>query len=261
MRILFVGLILSIGCTSGPHGDPLPPPDAGAPSTRLVEHQKGSDSSPSGYYSYVPAAYPGGNKWPLLVALHGIGENGNQTDELVKVLNTSIANLVKNNKNWPNTRPFVVLMPQHSGGDCPSADEIKAFITWGMANYDIDPKRVYLTGLSCGGIGAWAYLGQELDSQIAAMVPIAGDGKNAWNKQKCALGKVPIWAFHGDMDPTVNVSGTNVPMDGLATCPSPPRKEATKTIYPGVGHDSWDQTYNLSSGNDIYAWLLAHTHE
>lgn len=32
------------------------------------------------------------------------------------------------------------------------------------------------------------------------------------------------------------------------------------TIYPGVGHDSWTQTYNLSNPqNDIYAWLMTHT--
>ena len=240
--------------------DIAPALDAGVSSSRLVEHQKGSDSSPNGYYSYVPPSYPGGAKWPLLIALHGVGENGNQTTELVKVLNPGIGNLVKHDK-WPNNRPFIVLLPQHTGvNNCPNANEIKAFITWAMANYEVDQKRVYLTGLSCGAIGAWSYLGQELDSQIAALVPIAGNGKPAWGKQMCSLGKVPIWAFHGDADGTVNVSGTNVPMDGLAACPVPSRKDAIKTIYPGVGHNSWDQTYNLSSGHDIYSWMLMQVH-
>lgn len=120
---------------------------------------------------------------------------------------------------------------------------------------------MYLTGLSCGAIGSWAYLGDQLDSQIAAMVPIAGDGQGAWGSKQCELGKVAIWAFHGDADGTVGVNGTNVPMDGLAGCPSPPRKDAKKTIYPGVGHDSWDRTYDLSAGNDIYAWMLGITHD
>ncbi len=225
-----------------------PPADAGVSSTRVVEHQKGSDTSPNGYYSYVPPSYPGTSKWPLLIALHGVGENGNQTSELSKVLNPGIGALLKNNA-WPNTRPFIVLLPQHTGtNNCPNANEIKAFITWAMANYAVDTKRVYLTGLS------------ELDNQIAALVPIAGNGAPAWNSKMCLLGKVPIWAFHGDADTKVNVSGTNTPMNGLATCPVPPRKDAIKTIYPGVGHNSWDQTYNLSSGNDIYSWMLTQVH-
>lgn len=195
----------------------------------------------------------------MLFALHGIGENGDGNGQLANVLNAGIARLVHQDQ-WPEDRPFVVLAPQHPGGGCPSADEIKAFIAWGIQNYAIDPKRVYLTGLSCGGIGAWSYLGQELDSQIAAMVPIAGDGQGAWNAQKCNLGKVAIWAFHGDQDGTVGVAGTNVPMDGLAGCPAPPRLAAIKTIYPGVGHDSWDRTYDLSAGNDIYTWMLGVVH-
>ena len=32
------------------------------------------------------------------------------------------------------------------------------------------------------------------------------------------------------------------------------------TVYPGVGHDSWDRTYDLSAGHDIYSWLLTHEH-
>jgi len=120
---------------------------------------------------------------------------------------------------------------------------------------------VYLTGLSCGGIGSWAYLGKYLDAQLAAMVPIAADGASAWNSKGCDLAKVAIWAFHGDADGTVGVYGTNAPMDGLAGCASPPAKETKKTIYPGVGHNSWDMTYDLSAGHDIYAWMLGKAHD
>ena len=43
-------------------------------------------------------------------------------------------------------------------------------------------------------------------------------------------------------------------------CPSPPLIEAKLTIYPGVKHDSWTKTYDLSAGHDIYAWLLKFKH-
>jgi predicted esterase len=231
---------------------------AGGPSSsRLTAHPLGSTSATQGFYEYVPPGYPANGKVPLLVALHGIGENGDGTTQIDNVIHVGVGVLLSSNE-WPEDRPFVVLLPEHQNdGGCPSGQEIQSFIAWGMQNYDVDPKRIYLTGLSCGGIGAWAYLDLALDSQIAAMVPIAGDGQGAWAHRQCDLGKVPIWAFHGDADPTVNVAGTNVPLDGLATCASPPRKDAKKTIYPGVGHDSWDQTYDLMSGNDIYTWMLA----
>lgn len=235
-------------------------PDGTPSSTRLTARPLGSTDAPSGFYEYLPSGYTeDGAQWPLLVFTHGIGENGNGTDELGKVLATGLPDLIERDQ-WAVDRPFVVLMPQHPGGGCPSASEIADMIAYGIEAYAIDPRYVYLTGLSCGAIGAWNYLADNLDSQIAAMVPIAGDGRNAWNQQGCELGRVAIWGFHGDADGTVSVDGTNVPLDGLATCPQPPARPSQKTIYPGVGHNSWDMTYDLSAGHDIYAWMLQFSH-
>jgi hypothetical protein len=90
------------------------------------------------------------------------------------------------------------------------------------------------------------------------MVAIAGDGRGAWSRSMCELGRVSIWAFHGDADDVVAPAGTIEPTTALAACPSPPRRDLEVTIYPGVGHNSWTRTYDLSAGHDIYAWLLAH---
>jgi hypothetical protein len=234
-------------------------PEGGPSSTRLVERQLGTTTAPQGFLEYVPAGYPSKVKWPLLIAEHGVGENGNGTDQLKNVANTGVPAIMKYDK-WPDDRPFVVLMPQHPGGGCPGADEIQAFIAWGMANYEIDPRFVYLTGLSCGAIGSWTYVDKYLDAQVAAFVPIAGDGVGAWNNRGCELGKLAIWGFHGDADSVVGVNGTNVPLDGLMACPHPPALESKKTIYPNVGHDSWDMTYDLSAGNDVFTWMLGFQH-
>lgn len=231
-------------------------PNGGPSSERLADHENGTTTIGQGFYDYVPPGYPGAVKWPLLVALHGVGENGNGTTELNKVLNAGIAKLIAND-GWPVVRPFVVVMPQHTpGGACPGAAAIEAMIDYGMQNYEIDPRYVYLTGLSCGAIGSWGYLATHLDSQIAAMVPVAGNGSNAWDTVGCDLAKVAIWAFHGTADMTVYPVGTNYPMDNLAACPSPPALETKKTLYPDVGHNSWDRTYDLSAGHDIYTWML-----
>jgi predicted peptidase len=90
------------------------------------------------------------------------------------------------------------------------------------------------------------------------VVPICGNGIDAWNQRGCLLGNMPMWAFHGDADGTIPVQGSIVPVTGVAGCTSPVAADARLTIYPGVGHDSWTATYNLSAGHDIYAWFLTH---
>jgi hypothetical protein len=52
------------------------------------------------------------------------------------------------------------------------------------------------------------------------------------------------------------VAGSTDPIARLMACPSPPRKEMKLNVYPGVGHDSWSRTYDLSAGHDLYTWLL-----
>lgn len=127
-----------------------------------------------------------------------------------------------------------------------------------LLKYPVDPKRVYLAGHSCGAIAGWNYLGAKLGAQVAAAVLIAGDGRAAVNHRGCDLGQVPIWAFHGDFDGTVDPIGSVGPLNRLNACILPPPVDARLTIYPGVGHDSWSRTYDGSGDNDIYAWFLSH---
>jgi predicted esterase len=234
-----------------------PPPDTRPSSARHTQRPLGSSDAPQGYWEYLPPRYGDGNDHPLLVFLHGIGENGNGASELARVANNGPPRIIGRDQ-WPNERPFIVLSPQHPGGGCPGASEVHSFIAWAIAHYDVDPTRVYLTGLSCGAIGAFNYVGRYLDEQIAALVPIAGDGNGAWNAQGCELGRIAIWAFHGDADGVVGPSGSTTPMNNLIACPS--RRDARLTMYPGVGHDSWSRTYDLSAGHDIYTWMLGFTH-
>ncbi|MBL9103302.1 MAG: prolyl oligopeptidase family serine peptidase [Myxococcales bacterium] len=232
-------------------------PDDGLPPSA---HQKqvplGTSDALNGYLEYLPPGYGGGDLYPLMVFLHGIGENGDGVGQLGNVANNGPPALIKWDQ-WDKTLPFVVLSPQHpSDGGCPNPGEVQAFLDFAVTHYDINPARVYLTGLSCGAIGSWNYLGAHLDSQITALVPIAGDGNGAFGQSGCELGRVPIWAFHGDADNVVGVGGTINPVTSLQMCD--PKPDVEMVIYPGVGHDSWTQTYDKSAGHDIYAWFLAH---
>ncbi|TDO27485.1 dienelactone hydrolase family protein [Kribbella sp. VKM Ac-2527] len=261
-------------------------------SQRLTARPAGTTDSPSGYYEYLPPGYGGGERSPLLVFLHGFGENGDGSSaELGNLLATGIPQLIRNS-GWLSERPFVVLAPQHAnptedapyaaceavehpgscvmriqhdlghpenGSPCTTPAEVRDFLSYAIANYDVDPRRVYLTGLSCGAFGAWEYVAEQAGPQVAAMVPIAGDGRPAWETSKCQLGDVAIWAFHGDADDIVAPAGSIEPLTDLMACPAPPRRDAELTVYPGVDHDSWTRTYNLTAGHDIYNWLLGFT--
>lgn len=238
--------------------DDLPtiPPSQEAPSLRQTAVPLGSSTAGQGYYAYFPPGYSETQEYPLLVFVHGLGENGDGDGQLSRVLANGPPRLI-NNDEWPNDRPFVVLSPQHSGGGCTTSSEIDTFIGHAMATYSLNPDRIYLTGLSCGAIGSWNYAGNFINSQVAAMVPIAGNGNGAFSNAGCALGDLPIWAFHGDADTVVGPSGTTTPINNLLQCDPAPR-DTRMTIYPGVGHNSWRRTYDLSAGHDIYQWMLTH---
>lgn len=246
---------IDAGVDAGPY-------DAGVSSDHQRSRPLGSTDAGNGFYEYLPPGYEDLQPRPLLVFLHGVGENGDGSSELVRVLANGPPKLIGINA-WPVTRPFIVLSPQHANGGCPSASEVQAFITWALATYRVDSRRVFLTGLSCGAIGSWDYLGSATDTQVAAAVLVAGDpgdptlGTSSWGRAGCNLGKVAIWAFHGDADATVNIAFEQATMTNLLACPSPPRKEVIYTVIPGGSHFIWDSVYDGSRG-DIYGWLLAH---
>ena len=218
----------------------------------------------NGFLEYLPKGYGDGTKWPLLVFWAGVGENGTgSASDLDGGFHHGPPKLIAANQ-WPSDRPFVVLTPQHNGQlpyDRPTADETHDFITFALAHYDIDPAHVYLTALSSGAKGAWDYLVAYKGAQVAAAVLIAGDASEPYGKAGCAIvNEVPVWDFHGTADTEQSYPNDSAGMANFQSCPQP-RKEVKFTSYTGATHQqSWERTYDLSAGNDIYAWLLTKAH-
>ena len=237
----------------------LPDVDPAAPaSARLTSRPVGSTDATLGYWEYLPPAYEQGPA-PLLVFTHGAAWTGDGSETaLQEVLDVGPPNLIATDA-WPNERPFVVLAPQNPGPGCFDPADIDAFIRYAVEHYDIDEQRVYLTGQSCGAIGAWQYLAQHLDEVVVAAVLISGDGNDAVASAGCALGRVALWGFHNEDDASVAASGTIDPINTLLACE--PTPDVKLTIYPGeTEHDAWTKTYDMSAGHDIYSWLLEHVH-
>lgn len=218
----------------------------------------------------------------MIVFLHGKGERGNGTTELTRVLNQGIPNLIKNNKWKDKPRyPAIVVSPQYhrtdgvgnenNWGEGNTAD-LKAFIEHVVSTYRINGKRIYLTGLSHGGNGVYDYLIKENDAtnHVAAAVPIA-----AWGPHKylSTCRNTPIWVFCGGTDGSIPKkygnawTSLNFVLKYNLQIPAPLYR-AKFTLYPGVGHNSWARTYDLTgmvTGTDplydpysisLYDWMF-----
>ena len=218
------------------------------------------EGSPLGYIEYLPPA-SGDDLPPLLVFLHGSGESADgDASSLTALYATGIPRVIETDA-WPRERPFIVLMPQFGPDElhCTDPALIDEFLRFAIDHYDVDRSRLYLTGLSCGAFGAWDYLGEHTDELIAAAVLIAGDGHHAFDTAGCELGRVPIWAIHGDNDLQVDVSGSVDPITALNECTDPAPVDARLNVYPGVGHAIWQPFYDGTKRDaDIYAWMLGY---
>jgi predicted peptidase len=193
------------------------------------------------YLLFLPAEYgKGGKKWPLILFLHGAGERG---ADLEKVKVHGPPKIVETDKSFP----FIVVSPQCPEGSSwnDRIDMLIALLDDVIARYNVDPGRVYLTGLSMGGFGAWE-LGCRYPERFAAVVPICGGGQS-W--RVCAMKHVPVWAFHGAKDPVVPLARSEEMVNALKACGG----SVKFTVYPDAQHDSWTETYN---NPELYKWLL-----
>ena len=97
-------------------------------------------------------------------------------------------------------------------------------------------------------------------SRSRPRVPIAGEGRPAWETAGCAPGRGRALGLRGEADEIVNPAGSIETIGHLQACPSPPRKEALVTSYADADHDSWTRTYTVGAEDDIYTWMLGITH-
>lgn len=216
-----------------------------------------------GLYKALPNRYDStSKKYPLIIFIHGVGELGNGTTQLSKVLVNGIPKLL-NARTFParfsvggENHSFIVVSPQFK--QWPVATDVNAVINWAVANLRVDESRIYVSGLSMGGGIAWEYA-IAYPNRIAAVVPMCGA---AWPTQvQCgnmAAANLPIWAFHNNDDGTVGAGITNMIID--FTNSFGPNPMAQKTIWPSGGHDCWTKASNPSTrecnGKNMYEWML-----
>ena len=131
------------------------------------------------------------------------------------------------------------------------ADEVMSMVDHVLATYKGDPKRVYLTGLSYGGIGTW-YLASKHPDKFAAIAPVVGFGTPSM-APTLAKAKLPVWVFAGGRDTTVKVRYFYPLLNKLEELGHP---DVRFTIEADMGHDTWIRVY---AGQDLYTWFLSHS--
>lgn len=234
-------------------------------STPWLEHTL-PESSNRHYGQHYWVALPEGyskepNKaWPVIVFLHGRGEWG---DDFSLVTKRGLAQYI----NEGNKLGAIVIVPQSPQNQFWHPLFVNAVMEDAAKTYRFDPTRIYLTGLSMGGMGSWN-MALAYPHRFAALAPIAGSFLN--DAAADSLGNdlapaelllpilqrikhLPTWVFHGDRDSLVPTE--------LGQRSEALLKQAggsTKiTIYPMTDHDSWSQTY--FENPDFYYWLFAQT--
>jgi predicted peptidase len=217
-----------------------------------------------GYYVGLPSNYEQTTtRYPLLLFITGAGQFGNGANDLPLLLNDGPAQLIDEGK-FPvsikvgNQRlSFIVMTPQFRWW--PSTYSIDACIEHAKQKYRIDSSRIYLSGLSMGGILS-CDLGSEVPNKLAAIVPMAGVSKDTDINPKCrqiANAGLPVWAFHSANDPVFEIGKVRNFISAINSFS--PRVPARLTEWPSGGHDSWTRALEPAyreNGKNIYEWML-----
>ena len=219
------------------------------------------------YRILYPVNYNDNKKYPLIVFLHGSGERGSDNE----------AQLTHGGKLFADSAvrqqfPAIVVFPQCSANDFwarlgrdPNKKDslgqftfkseqpigkglalVSSLLDSLMATKTINTKKIYLGGLSMGGMGTFELLWRKPEF-FAAAFPICGGG----DPQKVTVygRKFPVWIFHGDNDQAVPVGNSRLMNNVLNAAGA----KVKYSEYPGVGHNSWD---NAFAEPELLPWLF-----
>lgn len=215
-------------------------------------------SSNIAYLEYLPQGYnSNSNLYPVVISLHGIKERGTTSTDpatlkasVETVANVGLPKYVKKGAQYP----FILISPQlkTSYGTWP-ASYVMEVVNYVKKTLRIDPKRIYITGLSLGGFGTWTTLG-AYPEVFAGALPICAGGNALSKACNIASQNVPVWGFHGDKDGVVSYTVTTKMVNAINACTPKPSPLAKATLFPGLGHIIWDKVYNETTALN---WLLS----
>ena len=222
--------------------------------------QQEAYESPAGtkFLLYKPPGYSSTTStYPLLLSLHSKGEVADDLSELTSKNPEQMPCRLIYQNAWPQDLPFIVLTPQlkPDPGDPEiqwSAAYIDEVVNYVTRNFRVDLTRIYVTGISRGGTGAWTYA-SAFPGKVAALLPMSGRSDLA---QACPLKDIPVWAFHGDGDGIAPPAYSIDMVNAIKACQPSGKFTPRLNILHAKNHDGWNEVYNGSAGYRVYNWLL-----
>ena len=194
------------------------------------------------YVIRYPDGYEIGKKYPVLFYIHGAGGRG---EDINIIRNHSFFKLTEQHEVFP----FICIAPQcYANSWFDIFEQLQAFVKAMISSVFCDRSKVYLMGASMGGYTTWQ-LAMAHPQLFAAIIPICGGGMY-WNAGR--LKDVPVWAFHGDSDPTVLTRESEIMVKNTNLCGG----NAKLTVYEATAHDAWSPTFR---NPEVFEWLLSHS--
>lgn len=196
------------------------------------------------YRFFIPSNYDASKRWPLVVALHGMGGDENS---FFTAYDKGVI------KRIAEARGYIVACPKGRQSASmymgPAETDVMDVLAEIKREFSIDEDRVYLTGHSMGGYGTWSVAANHPD-QFAALAPFAGGGTPFTTPKLRGIAHVPWIVVHGDADPTVPVEESRK-MVKLG------QSLGTKIKYievPGGDHSN----IVVPNMNAVFDWFEAH---
>ncbi|MCO6459761.1 MAG: prolyl oligopeptidase family serine peptidase [Saprospiraceae bacterium] len=217
------------------------------------------------YQELQPRKIKKNKKYPLVIFLHGAGERGNDNQKQL-----AHGGKLFDSRKMRRKFPAFVVFPQCPADDYwakvdinrqdkedpfrfdfrgkPTAALQSVFdlIQFYRTNEHVDPNRIYIMGLSMGGMGTIEAISRHPD-WFAAAVSICGGGDLEF-VQKFAR-QVPVWIFHGAMDDIVLPKYSRDMVQEIIFKGGFPKY----TEYPEANHNSWDSAFKEKK---LLPWLF-----
>jgi predicted esterase len=157
-----------------------------------------------------------------------------------------------NDPNMPGRAfPGFILFPQNlNGWDANTAQDAIRLIRLVAKKYNIDPDRIYVHGLSNGGIATYEVL-KRAPWLFAAALPMSAPSEAGIINQglRPTVSHIPMWAFQGGLDTAPTPSRTA----GYVKSFRDAGMIVRYTEYSNLGHGVWNTAYGEP---DFFSWML-----
>ena len=189
-------------------------------------------------------------KQPLVLFLHGAGERGISND--VQLLANRGAVSWADPEQQAIDSAYVAAPQAAPGGNWTSPTNknlLLDLIETLKQEYPIDPDRIYITGISLGGMGTWSLIQSNADL-FAAAIPVCGTGSVNLAEN---LVNLPIWVTHSADDRTVPVTGSRNMINAIEVAgANVVRAEYAGNLSRDAANEAAQQLVNNANENDSH---------